>query len=119
MSTKDKIHFKGYIDAVFKNRDEYLIADWKTSKSTSAASEYRRQLELYKRAYAKEKGIKPEKIKVAIGFIGLRQVINDGNVYSAMDQAQPRQNVYRNTTEAFPEVLGMEGRSSSVLGRTI
>lgn len=105
VSTKDKMHFKGYIDAIFRNGDNYLIADWKTSKSTDSASEYRRQLELYKRAYATETGIKPEKIQVAIGFIGLREVINDGKVYSAMDQAQPRSNVFETLHTHFQKFL--------------
>jgi DNA helicase-2/ATP-dependent DNA helicase PcrA len=103
--TRDKMHFKGYIDAIFRNGDNYLIADWKTSKSTDSASEYRRQLELYKRAYATETGIKPEKIQVAIGFIGLREVINDGKVYSAMDQAQPRSNVFETLQKHFKKFL--------------
>jgi DNA helicase II / ATP-dependent DNA helicase PcrA len=105
VGTKDKINFKGYIDAVFRNDDNYLIADWKTSKSTDGASEYRRQLELYKRAYATEMGIKPEKIKVAIGFIGLREIINDGNVYSSIDQAQPKQNVFETLQKHFQKFL--------------
>lgn len=105
VSTKDNIHFKGYIDAIFKNCDNYLIADWKTSKSTDSASEYRRQLELYKRAYSEEKNIKPEKIKVMIGFVGLREVINDGKVYSAIDPAQPKQNVFETLQKHFQKFL--------------
>ena len=90
VSTKDKMHFKGYIDAIFKNGNNYLIADWKTSSSTGSASTYRRQLELYKRAYATEAGIEPGRIKVMIGFIGLREVINDGKVYSRWTRPSQR-----------------------------
>jgi DNA helicase II / ATP-dependent DNA helicase PcrA len=105
VSTNDKIYFKGYIDAIFKNGDNYLIADWKTSKSTDASSEYRRQLELYKRAYATEMGINPEKIKVVIGFIGLREVINDGNMYSSLDDAQPQKKVFETLQKHFQKFL--------------
>jgi len=102
----DKISFKGKIDAVFKNKDnKYLIVDWKTSKSTGKASEYRRQLELYKRAYAEDKGIAPEQIEVAIGFIGLRKVINDGDIHSEMDNAQPRKTVYKTLQDHFTKFL--------------
>ncbi len=103
--TKDNMHFKGYIDAIFRNGDEYLIVDWKTSKNTHEASVYRRQLELYRRAYATEKGIKPEKIKVMIGFIGLREVINNGTVHSAVDDAQPRKNVFETLQRHFQKFL--------------
>jgi len=94
IETTEKLHFKGYIDAIFKNKDEYLLVDWKTSKDTKDASKNRRQLELYKRAYSQETGIPPEKIKVAIAFIGLRKIINDGNIIAEMDSNQPRKNVF-------------------------
>ncbi|HVA82626.1 MAG TPA: ATP-dependent helicase, partial [Candidatus Aquilonibacter sp.] len=103
--TKDSMSFKGYIDAIFRNRDNYLLADWKTSKSTSSASEYRRQLELYRRAYSQEKGIDIAKIQVAIGFIGLREVINDGNIYSEIDSAQPKPKVFETLQKHFEKFL--------------
>ncbi len=115
VDTKDKMHFKGYIDAIFTNGDKYLIADWKTSRSTDSASEYRRQLELYKRAYAKEKDIKPENIKVMIGFIGLRQVINNGKVYSSADSAQPRQNVFETLQRHFRKFLEWKANPETFL----
>ncbi len=105
VSTKDKMHFKGYIDAIFRNGDRYLIADWKTSKSTDSASEYRRQLELYKRAYATEKNIDPEKIKVAIGFIGLREVINNGKINLELDNSQPKPKVFETLQAHFQKFL--------------
>ncbi len=56
IETNSKLYFKAYLDAIFKNNSgEYLIIDWKTSKNTKNQSTYRRQLELYKRAYSKEK----------------------------------------------------------------
>ena len=115
VSTKDKMHFKGYIDAIFKNGDNYLIADWKTSSSTGSASTYRRQLELYKRAYATEAGIEPGRIKVMIGFIGLREVINDGKVYSTIDDAQPKKNVFETLQEHFQKFLEWKANPDSFL----
>ncbi len=105
VETDDKMYFKGYIDAIFRNGNDYLLADWKTSKSKGSSSEYRRQLELYRRAYATEKGVNPERIKVAIGFIGLRQVINNQRVYSEIDKMQPKANVYETLQKHFKKFL--------------
>lgn len=105
VKTNDEVYFKGYIDAIFKSGDGYLLVDWKTSKSTGGASEYRRQLELYKHAYAAEAGINPERIKVAIGFIGLRQVINNHEVYSQIDNTQPKQTVFKTLQDHFQKFL--------------
>ena len=105
VGTDDKMYFKGYIDAIFRNKNDYLLVDWKTSRSTGNSSEYRRQLELYRRAYATEKGVDPEIIRVAIGFIGLRQVINNQKVYSEIDKAQPGKNVYETLQKHFKKFL--------------
>jgi hypothetical protein len=105
VDTTDKMHFKGYIDAIFRNNNNYLIVDWKTSGSTGNASTYRRQLELYRRAYAAEAGVDPSMIKVMIGFIGLREVINDGKVSSFIDDAQPKQNVFATLQSHFKKFL--------------
>jgi hypothetical protein len=99
------MYFKGYIDAIFRNKNDYLLVDWKTSRSTGNSSEYRRQLELYRRAYATENGVNPEIIKVAIGFIGLRQVINNQKVYSKIDKTQPGKNVYETLQKPFKKFL--------------
>ena len=115
VGTKEKMRFKGYIDAIFKNGDNYLIADWKTSASTGSASTYRRQLELYRRAYASEAGIDPSKIKVMIGFIGLRRVINDGRVYSSMDDAQPKQKVFETLQAHFQKFLDWKSNPDAFL----
>jgi len=117
VSGASKLNFKGKIDAVFFNptTNKYLIADWKTSKSTNNASEYRRQLELYKRAYAEEKSISPENIEVVIGFIGLRQVINDNNIHQEIDSAQPRKNVYSTLQSHFQKFLGWKNDPVSFL----
>ena len=105
IATRDPMHFKGYIDAIFRNKNSYLIVDWKTSSSTNDASKYRRQLELYKRAYAAEAGIELKDIKVAIGFIGLRRPINDHKIYSSMDITQPKSSVFETLIAHFQKIL--------------
>ncbi len=90
MPTGFDIKFKGKIDAVFRNNLNYLLLDWKTDKDTAKDSEHRRQLEVYKRAYAAINNIPLENIKVEIAFIGLRKKINLGTVETELDAAQPR-----------------------------
>ncbi|MBU2476698.1 PD-(D/E)XK nuclease family protein, partial [Candidatus Micrarchaeota archaeon] len=105
ISTKNDLNFKGLIDAIFKNKENYLIVDWKTSRTTDSASTYRRQLELYKRAFAEEKNIPLDKIKVAIAFVGLRKIINDGNIYSEIDEKQPRSSVFNTIQKHLEKFL--------------
>ena len=83
------LHLKGYIDAVFKNNDEYLIVDWKTDRKTDKSSKHRQQLETYKRAFAQVHGVDVRKIRVAIGYVGLRTTINTGKVECSLDTKQP------------------------------
>ncbi|MBU0628452.1 MAG: ATP-dependent helicase [Nanoarchaeota archaeon] len=113
--TKDTIHFSGKIDAVFKKDDGYLIVDWKTSKKTDGASEYRQQLEMYKRTYAIEKSIDPSKIKVAIAYIGLRKTINDGNIASEFDNKQPAKSAFETMTKKLEKFLGWKNNPKSFI----
>jgi len=105
ISTNENINFTGVIDAVFKNKDEYLIVDWKTSRTTSDASKYRQQLESYKRAFAMKKKISPNKIGVAIGFIGLRKAINDGVVDLEFDNKQPGKTAFDTFSKRVNRIL--------------
>ena len=71
-ATNERIKFSGKIDAIFKNGDEYLILDWKTDKNSDRASEHRRQLEVYRKAFAVAENIPIEKIKIGIAFVAMR-----------------------------------------------
>jgi len=86
---KEKIDFIGFLDAVFKNGDQHLIVDWKTSQAMNYASSYRQQLELYRLAYAEINNIPDDNVKVAIGFVGLRDRINNNKINSEIDGRQP------------------------------
>ncbi|MEM4397310.1 MAG: UvrD-helicase domain-containing protein [Candidatus Woesearchaeota archaeon] len=88
------LKFLGYIDAIFKNENEYLILDWKTDKDTGNDSKHRQQLEVYKRAYSFKEKIPLEKIKVAIGFVGLRGTINTGKIDYKLDMKQPDKSAF-------------------------
>ena len=86
VNTDENIDFTWKLDAVFKNDDgEFLIVDWKTSKNDNYSSEYRQQLSSYKKAYLIKNNISSDKIKVAIGYIGLRKTINDGKITAKLD----------------------------------
>jgi len=95
IETKDRIMFKGILDAVFKNKDgEYLLVDWKTSANNQSGSIYRQQLSVYKKILSESEGIPLDKIKVAIGYVGLRRRINDGKIDYELKDLQPAKSAY-------------------------
>ncbi|MGY4884448.1 MAG: UvrD-helicase domain-containing protein [Nanobdellota archaeon] len=105
IGTKDETLFKGFIDAVFKSKGNYLIIDWKTDKKIDKASEHRQQLEAYKRAFSIKKDIPLDKIKVAICFIGLRRTINTGTIESMFDDKQPAKSAFETFTKKVNKIL--------------
>ncbi|MDP2673244.1 MAG: UvrD-helicase domain-containing protein [Nanoarchaeota archaeon] len=105
IQTKDEINFKGFIDAVFKNKNNYLIIDWKTDKKSDRASEHRQQLETYRRGFSIKKDIPLDKIKVAICFIGLRKTINTGEIDSIFDDKQPTKSAFETFTKKANKIL--------------
>jgi len=95
VSTDENIDFTGKLDAVFKNdNDEYLIVDWKTSKNENYSSSHRQQLSAYKNAYGIKNDVSLDKINVAIGYIGLRDTINNGTISSKLDSRQPANSAF-------------------------
>ncbi len=99
------LHFTGKIDAIFKNKEKYLIVDWKTDKKEDNSSKHRQQLEAYKRTYSQEKNIPLENIKVAIGFTGLRTTINTGKVNLSFDDKQPSKTAYETFSKKVEKLL--------------
>jgi DNA helicase II / ATP-dependent DNA helicase PcrA len=83
------LRFKGFIDAVFKDGDTYLLVDWKTDKNDQYGSKHRQQLEAYKRAFCLSENVPSENVRVAIAYIGLRGPINNGVVGCRLDTRQP------------------------------
>jgi len=110
INTEDKINYLGKIDAIYKNGENYLIVDWKTSKNISGASNYRRQLELYKRTYAEKHQIPIENIKTAIAFVGLRKIINDGDILGELDEKQPQKRVFGTLQKHLEQFLKWKTR---------
>jgi len=105
IETKEDIQFKGFIDAVFKNKDNYLIIDWKTDKKPDRASEHRQQLESYKKGFSIKKNIPEDKIKVAICFVGLRRTINTGKIECMFDGKQPAKSAFNTFTKKANKIL--------------
>jgi len=97
--------FKGFIDAIFKNGDEYLILDWKTDKKTDYASKHRQQLESYKKVFSAKENIQLDKIKVGIGYIGLRTTINTGSIGSMLDMKQPAKSSFDTFAKRVEKLL--------------
>jgi len=110
-----KMSFSGVIDAIFKGGDKYLIVDWKTDKDVTRASSHRRQLEVYKRAYATENGISIDKINVAIGFVGISGRINTGTLDMKYDDAQPQKKVFETFQKNLATVVGWKQNPDSFL----
>ena len=95
VSTDENIGFTGKLDAIFKNdAEDYLIVDWKTSKNDKYSANHRQQLSAYKKAYGIKHGIPFDKINVAIGYIGLRNIINDGRIGAKLDSRQPASSAF-------------------------
>lgn len=122
----EEVNFEGFIDAIFKNNDEYLIVDWKTDKNTNSASLHRQQLEAYKKAFSVRENIPLSNIKVAIGFVGLRKPINDNTIDYNFDNKQPSKTSietfakkvnlilkWKNDPESFFDDLKSETENSS------
>ncbi|MFB6246439.1 MAG: UvrD-helicase domain-containing protein [Candidatus Pacearchaeota archaeon] len=106
VGSESDIVFKGKIDLVLKNSDgEYIIVDWKIDKKTDKASEHRRQLEAYKNAYAIKENVPLDKIKVAIGFVGLKPTVNTGEVSYELDDKQPTKNVFGTFSKHVNKIL--------------
>jgi ATP-dependent DNA helicase UvrD/PcrA len=105
IDTDEEILFTGFIDAVFRNRDSYLIVDWKTDRNTDKGSEHRQQLEAYKRAFCLANGLDPDKVKISIGFVGLRSALNTGTIECALDDHQPRKTAFETFTKKVGNIL--------------
>ncbi len=102
---KSDLKFKSFIDAVFKKGEEYLIVDWKTDKKIDYASKHRQQLETYKRVLSAHEGIPLNKIKVAIGFVGLRSTINTGKIGFEFDERQPAKSAFDTFSKRVEKLL--------------
>jgi DNA helicase-2/ATP-dependent DNA helicase PcrA len=75
------------LDAVFLNKEKnkYLIIDFKTDRSDDNGSKHRRQLALYRRLFAIEKKIDEKEIDSAIAYINLTGKINTGKFEYELD----------------------------------
>ncbi|MBR9701834.1 ATP-dependent helicase [Candidatus Pacearchaeota archaeon] len=97
--------FSGKLDAVFTDGENYLIVDWKTSRNDSNGGSYRQQLMAYKKAFSLIKGIPENKIKIAIGYVGLRANINLGVTDKKLDNAQPRATAIKTLTKKVEKII--------------
>ena len=102
MDTDEQILFTGFIDAIFRNGDSYLIVDWKTDKNTGRGSDHRQQLEAYRRSFCLANHLDPENVKVSIGFVGLRPALNTGTIECELDEKQPSKTAF----ETFAKKVG-------------
>ena len=85
------IQVVGVIDALFrsKNREKYLIVDYKTDMSMNNGAKHRRQLLLYKMLLSRHLSLDPEKIETAIAYLSLREPVNTGDIDFNLDKRGP------------------------------
>ena len=108
--------FQGRIDAVFRDEaGNHLIVDWKTDRDTGNASTHRQQLQSYRHAYSISTGVPKEKIKVAIGFVGLRGRVNMGRNHAVLDQTQPYDSAFQTFQGKVSRVLRWKKDPTSFL----
>ncbi|MGI9554281.1 MAG: UvrD-helicase domain-containing protein [Thermodesulfobacteriota bacterium] len=101
----EALSFRGKIDAVFKNGNNYLIIDWKTDRNTSKSSEHRQQLESYKNAFCEMNNIENGSVEVGIAFIGLRPSVNTGFIDCELDLKKPAKNSFKTFISKVEKIL--------------
>ena len=103
-SDDDNLLFTGYMDAVFKHDQGYLIVDYKTDKKLTRKSEHTRQLAVYKRMLSIAEEIPEEKISTCVIFVALRDGINTGRFDMALIEEGKRAS-YPKFEERLQKVL--------------
>ena len=110
------LNFQARIDAIFRDdAGNHLLVDWKTDKNTGEASKHRQQLQSYRRAYSISTGIPLDKIKVAIGFVGLRGAVNVGRTDAVLDAKQPVDSSFETFRSKVKLVLKWKNNPDSFL----
>lgn len=84
---KSDLKVSAKLDAVFLNKEKnkFLIIDFKTDKSNDQGSKHRRQLALYRRLFGIEKNLDEKEIDTAIAYINLTGKINTGKFEYELD----------------------------------
>lgn len=95
VSEGEGMEFQGRVDAIFRSpRGDYLLVDWKTDKDEGRSSSHRQQLQAYRHAFAVSSGVPLDRVKVAIGYVGLRGRVNLNRAWASLDQKQPRDTAF-------------------------
>ncbi len=113
------IRFRGKIDAIFKNDDSYLIVDWKTNRDTSKSSDYRRQLECYRRAFCEQNFLDPENVDIAIAYTGLRSPVSADEYKLSLERKKPGKNVFNTFLKHVNVILGWKANPQSYLDQLL
>lgn len=116
---KPDIRFRGKIDAIFKNKEGFLIVDWKTNRDSSQSSDYRRQLECYRRAFCEQNSIGFDEVDVAIAYVGLRSPVNADEYKYELDRKDPGKNVFNTFIKHVNVILGWKKDPQSYLDQLL
>ena len=84
---KTNLKLSAKLDAIFLNKEKnkFLIIDFKTDRSDDQGSKHRRQLALYRKLFSIEKKIDEKEIDTAIAYINLTGKINTGKFEYELD----------------------------------
>ncbi len=75
-----KMGVQGFVDAIFKNKDEIKIIDYKTSKKDMITDDYRLQLAIYSLLYHEKYGVYPDKVGLFLFRHGERVIDVDDDL---------------------------------------
>jgi DNA helicase-2/ATP-dependent DNA helicase PcrA len=82
----DDLMFRGFIDAIYKYDNGYLIIDYKTDKTTNYSPDHKRQLAVYRKMHSILENIEENKIKIFVVFVSIRGSINTGKFDWAIEK---------------------------------
>lgn len=105
LNIDSKINYIGYIDAVYKKGDNYLLVDWKTNRTNSDLTKHKQQLSIYKKAFSILENVHEEKIDVAVSYIGLRKNINDGLISSEYNNRKPASSAIETISKKLSQIV--------------
>lgn len=131
IKNENDITFVGYIDAIFKHDNGYLIIDYKTDRNTGRNSDHRKQLAAYKKMLSSAENISEDIIDTRIMYVSLTGAINTDKVEYEISKkskrdAYPRfeadlQKIlqWKQDTNIFIKELLEENKDLGVLDKTI
>ncbi|MEM0143636.1 MAG: ATP-dependent DNA helicase, partial [Candidatus Parvarchaeum sp.] len=118
---KNNLKISAKLDAVFLNKEKnrFLIIDFKTDRSEDKGSQHRRQLALYRRLLAIEKKIDEKEIDTAIAYINLTGKINTGKFGCRLDTQKIKDMQIETVKKHILELIEYKDNPEKLIERAI